>query len=248
MLPILAACLRFLARAAVLPLIVAAVTPLLATPGRKAATPAVFRWAEDQPGCTFSRDNDGKYRYAVWTPAYGVILAVDSQELQLVHKRVVRIFGVQLTVRFRGTGALEVVPGKATLEFVKHANVIQPSLYPKDFAKKAKADANDVERDTRREIKKHPERREKREQYIEEYQKETAELIDFVTHHALRTVQLDADRTQADGWIFFSTTNKWIGEWKRPEEFVLRIPMADRVLEFPFALPPKEGDLILRQR
>jgi hypothetical protein len=218
------------------------------TPRKDRPVPVALRWAEGQPGCTYSRDSDGKYRYALWTTDYGVILAVDSQELQLVHKRVIRVFGVQLTVRFRGTGALEVNPGRATLEFLKHANVIQPSLYPKEFAKKVKADLNDVEKDTRREIKKHPERRAKREQFIEEYRKETTELVDFITQHALRPVQLDADQTQADGWLFFSTQNKWIGEWKRPEEFVLRLPMADRMLEFPFALPPQQGDLILRKR
>ena len=237
----------FLARSAVLPLLLVTAAPLPATPGNKTAPPAL-RWAEGQPGCTFSRDSDGKYRYALWTADYGVILAVDSQELQLVHKRVIRVFGVQVAVRFRGTGVLEVNPARATLEFVKHADVVQSSIYPKDFAKKANADLNDVEKDTRREIKKHPERREKREQFIEEYRRETIELVDFITENSLRPVVLDAKHTQADGWIFFSTQNKWIGEWKRPEEFVLRFPVADHQLEFPFALPPRQGDLILRQR
>jgi hypothetical protein len=51
-----------------------------------------------------------------------------------------------------------------------------------------------------------------------------------------------------DGWVFFSAQDKWIGDWKNPEEFVLRIPLEDRVLEFPFKLPPNQGDLILRKR
>src|SRR5258707_12777267 len=28
--------------------------------------PAV-RWVEGNPGCTFSRDDDGKYRYGIWS-------------------------------------------------------------------------------------------------------------------------------------------------------------------------------------
>jgi hypothetical protein len=219
-----------------------------AAPSKGKLPPPTLRWAEGQSGCTFSRDTDGKYRYALWTADYGVILAVDSQELQLVHKRVERFFGLQLTVRYRGKSTLAVDPGQATLEFVKHFKLIQHALDAEDFAQKTQADADEVEHETQREIEKHPERKEEREKYVQEYEKEAAELVDFVTQHAFPAVQLDASRTQVDGWLLFSAKNKWIGEWKRPEEFVLRIPVGDRVLEFPFALPPQQGDLILRKR
>jgi hypothetical protein len=220
----------------------------MATPLRDKSVPAALRWAEGQAGCTFSRDRDGKYRYALWTADYGVILAVDSQELQLAHKRVERFFGVHLTVRYRGQETLAVHAGQATLEFVKHSKVIQPVLAPESFAQKIQTDADELEHETQREVRKHPERKEEREKFVQEYQKEAADLIDFVTQRALPAVQLDARRSQADGWLLFSTRNKWIGDWKRPERFLLRIPVGDRVLEFPFALPAEQGDLILRQR
>jgi hypothetical protein len=61
-------------------------------------------------------------------------------------------------------------------------------------------------------------------------------------------VQLGAGNPETSGWVLFSTQSKWIGEWKKPEEFVLRIPLGDRVVEFPFAVPAQQGDLILRKR
>jgi hypothetical protein len=207
-----------------------------------------LRWAEGQPGCTFSRDKDGKYRYALWTDNYGVILAVDSQELQLLHKRVERFFAVQLTVRYRGKDKLTVDPRKATLEFVKHFKLVQPALDPGEFAKQTQDDADEVEHQTEREIKKHPERKEDREKYVEAYQKEALEFLDFLSQRTLPAVQLDSGRTEVSGWILFSAKSKWIGPWKKPEEFLLRLPLAGRVVEFPFALPPQQGDLILRQR
>jgi hypothetical protein len=219
-----------------------------AAPLKDKSDPPRLRWAEGQAGCTFSRDKDGKYRYALWTDDYGIILAVDSQELQLLHKRVEPFFAVHLTVRYRGKGELTVEPRTATLEFVKHFKLIQPALNPEDLADQTQSDADDVEHQTQRETKKHPERKEDREKYVEAYQKEVAEFLDFLSTRTLPFAQLDSAHTEVTGWILFSAKNKWIGGWKRPEEFVLRIPLGGRVVEFPFALPPQQGDLILRQR
>jgi len=210
--------------------------------------PPTLRWAEGQPGCTFSRDNDGKYRYALWTDDFGIILAVDSQELQLLHKRVEPFFAVHLTVRYRGKSELVVEPRAATLEFVKHFKLVQPALDPEDFAQQTQSDADEIEHQTQREIQKHPERKEDREKYVEAFQKDAAEFLDFLSTRTLPSVQLDSIHNEVSGWILFSAKNKWIGGWKRPEEFLLRIPLGGRALEFPFALPPQEGDLILRQR
>jgi hypothetical protein len=214
----------------------------------KDASLPVLRWAEGHPGCTFSRDKDGKYRYALWTDDYGIILAVDAQELQLVHRRVEPFFAVNLTVRYRGKGTLFVDPGKATLEFVKHFKVVQSALDPEEFARQTQDDADELEYQTRREIEKHPEKREEREKYVQAYQKEAAEFQDFLTQHTLPPVELDSSRSEASGWVLFSTKSKWVGAWKKPEEFVLRVPVGDRLVEFPFALPTQAGDLILRQR
>ena len=35
---------------------------------------------------------------------------------------------------------------------------------------------------------------------------------------------------------------------KKQEEFILRVPLAGKMFEFPFRLPPSEGELILRRR
>lgn len=210
--------------------------------------PPALRWSESQPGCTFSRDNDGKYRYALWTPDFGVILAVDAQELQLVHKRGERFFSVHLTVRNRSTSVLQVEPGKVTLEFVKHSKIVQPALDPEEFAEKAQSDVDEIEHQTQHEVEKHPERKQEREKFVQEWQKEITELQDFLGRSTLRAVQLDPDHPETSGWVLFSTHSKWIGDWKKPEELLLRFPLAGKIVEFPFALPAQQGDLILRQR
>jgi len=216
---------------------------------RKDKTPApALRWAEGAAGCTFSRDEDGKYRYSLWTSDYGVILAVDSQELEKVHRRVEPFFSVEITVRYRGKGSLELVPGKATLEFVRHYKVIQSSLDPESFAQKTQNDADERVHEAQREIEKHPERKEEREKFLQTYQKEISEFLDFLTKRSLTAATLDPSNPAASGWLMFSTQSKWIGSWKKPEQFVLRLPMPGGGLEFPFALPAEQGDLILRRR
>lgn len=219
-----------------------------ADPPKAKTPPSTLRWAEDQPGCTFTRDDDGKYRYALWTPDYGVILAVDAQELEKNHRRVEPFFSVQLTIRYRGKGLLAVNPGTASIEFVRHFKIVQPSLDPEDFAQKTQSDADELEHETEREILKHPERRQQREKFVQTYQKEVTEFLDFLTRRSLMATNLDPANPEVTGWVLFATKSKWLGDWKKPEEFVLRLPLADRVLEFPFSLPAKEGELLLRKR
>jgi hypothetical protein len=48
--------------------------------------------------------------------------------------------------------------------------------------------------------------------------------------------------------VLFSTKSKWTDDLQKQEEFVLRAPFENRIVEFPFSLPPSEGDLILRRR
>jgi hypothetical protein len=218
-----------------------------AAPSKDKVVPTL-RWAEGQPGCTFSRGDDGKYHYALWTPDYGVIVAVDSQELEKVHRRVEPFFSLEVTVRYRGQGTLELAPGSATLEFVRHYKVVQSSLDPESFAQKTQNDADERDHEAQREIGKHPERKEEREKFLQTYQKEVTEFLDFLTKRTLTSITLDPANHEANGWVLFSINSKWIGGWKTPEEFVLRMPLAGRMLEFPFSLPAAQGDLILRKR
>jgi hypothetical protein len=220
----------------------------LGAPPVKDKTVPTLRWAESHPGCTFSLDPDGKYRYALWSDDYGVILAVDAQELEKVHRRVEPFFSVEVTVRYRGKSTLDLNPGAATLQFVRHSKIVQSSLDPEGFATTTQNDADELEHQTQREIEKHPERKEEREKYVQAYQKDVVEFLEFLAKRTLPPAQLNQEFSEVNGWILFSTKSKWIGDWKKPEQFLLRLPVGKEIVEFPFALPAEKGDLVLRRR
>lgn len=218
-------------------------------PGQgKAPATSTLRWEEGQPGCTFSRDEDGKYRYGLWTADFGIVLAVDSQELEKVRRRTQPIFALQVTAHYRGKDSLDVAPGKITLEFVKHSHDVHSSLDPDGLARKQRNDADTLVAETEGEIRKHPEQKEKREAGLAARQKDAAEMIEFLNMRSLRAVRLDPGHPEASGWVLFSSKSKWTGDLQKQEEFVLRVQLEGRVVEFPFSLPPSEGDLILRRR
>jgi hypothetical protein len=210
--------------------------------------PPVIRWSEDQPGCTFSRGADGKYSYGLWSGDVGVVLAVDAREVQIIRHRIEPIFGVLLTVRYRGTASLEENPDDITLQFVKHFKVVQSSLDPDDYSEKIQADADALDDETRRETGKHPEEKESRQKRLQEYEKSANELIEFLRADSLRPAHLDRATPEVRGWIFFNTESKWLGGWKTQEEFILRFPIGGKIFEFPFKLPPEPGELLLRRR
>ena len=217
-------------------------------PSKEKSQSPVVRWDEQQPGCTFSRSQDGKYNYGLWSGGVGVTLAVDSQELEKVHRRHEPFFGVLLTIRYRGQGSLEVASENISLEFVKHFKFVQTSVDPDNFSAKIQNDDDELDHQTAREIAKHPEQRNAKQAYMRAFQKDTAELIEFVSKNSLRPAQLDAANPEVSGWVLFNTSSKWIGGWKKQEEFVLRIPLDGKIFEFPFKLPPKEGEHLLRRR
>src|ERR1700678_1050968 len=122
----------------------------LASGANAAPHPPTVRWSEAQPGCTFSRDDDGKYRYGMWSGDVGVVLAVDAREVQIIRHRIEPIFGVLLTLRYRGAGSVDSGPGGVTLQFVKHFKAVQTSLDPDDYTQKIQADADALDAETRR--------------------------------------------------------------------------------------------------
>jgi hypothetical protein len=207
-----------------------------------------LRWEEGRPGCTFSRDDDGKYRYGYWTDDFGIILAVDSQELEKVRRRAQPILALQLTLRYRGKDSLEVAPGKIALEFVKHYHDVHSALDPDNLAGKEQSDADALAEETQREISKHPEKKADKEAKLKARQKDAADMIEFLNTRTLRAGMLDADHPVAAGWVLFSVESKWISELQKQEEFLLQVPLGKQIVEFPFSLPPSEGDLILRRR
>jgi len=222
-------------------------TPSMGAAREKSKIPAV-RWDEQTPGCTFSRTDDGRYRYGMWSGDVGMILAIDAQELEKVHRRHEPFFSALLEVRYRGKGTLDFDPGTISLEFVKHFHVIQTSLDPDDYAKKIQDDADALDHETKREIEKHPEKKNEKDAFARAFQKESAELQEFVSKDSLRPAKLSAGNPAVSGWVLFGVSSKWIGGWKKPEQLILRVPLAGKIFEFPFSLPPKPGEVILRKR
>ena len=215
---------------------------------KEKSAPPTVRWNEDQPGCTFSTTEDGKYRYGLWAEDVGVILSVDAREVQIIRHRIEPLFGVQVTVRYRGAAGLDVKPDAITLQFMKHFKVVRPSIDGDDYIQKIQADADALDDEARRNIAKHPEQKQVREARLQDYQKSVSELIEFLGKHSLQAGHLDRGNPEANGWVFFDTDNKWLGGWKAQEEFVLRLPLEGKIFEFPFKLPPKAGELLLRKR
>jgi hypothetical protein len=208
-----------------------------------------LRWTEGKPGCTFSRDDDGKYRWGLSADDVRITLAVDSQELQKLHRRIQPLFAVFLSVRYRGAGKMEVYLEKLNIEYAKHFHVVKHPFNPDSFALQIQKDADEMEQQVERRIQKHPEQKEKLETQLQDYKRQVIELTEFVDAHSLRMHTLNPERSEASGWVFFSAKDKWLADWKTPEEFVLRIPLKDRVFEFPFTMPPAgTDDLILRRR
>jgi hypothetical protein len=216
-------------------------------PKNKTKIPAV-RWDEEHPGCTFSRSEDGHYRYGMWYGDVGITVAVDAQELEKVHRRHEPFFGVLLNVRYRGQGALDFGVDNISIEFVKHFKVVQTSLDPDDFAQKVQNDADELDHQTAREVEKHPEKKEEKDAYVRAFLKDSAELQEFVGKNSLRATRLGPGNPEISGWVLFSTDSKWISGWKKQEEFILRVPVEGKVFEFPFKLPPKPGEVMLRRR
>jgi hypothetical protein len=210
--------------------------------------PPTVRWSEQRPGCTFSRGDDGKYRYGLWSGDLGITLALDAQELEKVRRRHEPFFGVLLDIRYRGQTSVDIATEGISLQFLKHFKVIQPALDPDGFAEKIQKDADTQDHETAREIEKHPEQKDAKEAYTRAFQKDAAELLEFVTKDTLRPAHLDPGKPQASGWVLFNTNSRWISGWKKRETFVLRVPIQGTIFEIPFELPPEKGDLILRRR
>jgi hypothetical protein len=206
------------------------------------------RWTRNGPGCSFSRTPDGRYVYGITVPEFALSVAMDAQVLNEVKQRIEPFIGVFVDIHYLGATKLAFGPELASLEFVNHQHVVQNSLDPDSLSLRVQMDVEQIEDDTERDAKKHPEHREEQERRLQIYKKEVSDLQDFLSRHTLNGTELDPANSQISGWILFSTRNKWISDWKNPEEFILRFRWRDRAVEFPFSLPPEPGDLMLRER
>ena len=215
--------------------------------GQTAAVPTV-RWAEGKPGSTFTRGQDGKYRYGLWSEDVGITLAVDSRELQRSRHRLNPFVAFQLTFQYKGPNEVEIRNDNIKLEFVSHFHLVQSTLDPEGFSAQYQKDVETLVEENERQLRKHPEKKPQIDTILRAYQEELLDIQEFLCNRSLRSSKLDRATPETKGWVLFNTDNKWIGDWKKREDFVLRIPMENRVFEFPFTVPPVEGDLILRRR
>ena len=223
-------------------------TAWTAPPAKDKSPVPIARWGEEQPGCTFSHGDDGKYRYGVWKDDWGVTLAVDAQELEKTSRHPKHLVILELTINYRGDHAQQVPDGNVTLEFVSHHHVIHRALDPDDLSVTLQDLIEAYSDQIEHAVRKHPEQKDAQEAKLQAYEKDVTELQEFAIAHGFRDGTVDAGNRELSGWLFFSPEDKWIGGWKKTEDFVLRVPLAGNMFEFPFRLPPPEGELILRKR
>jgi hypothetical protein len=222
----------------------------LATPfsrAREKQLPAV-RWTAGAPGCTFERRDDGKYLWTMTERDLTVTLLMDSRELSQSRRRFYGLFAAYISVTYTGQSKFE-FPADVRIDFVRHHDILEPYADPAELSNKLQNDVDTKIFETERQIKKNPQIAEEKTALLRVYQKEAAEFIEFLSTQTLYpdTVILSPGNPEAHGWVLFATGNKWIGPWKDREDFVLGVWMKDKIWQFPFSLPPTDGDLILRK-
>ncbi len=79
----------------------------------------IVRWTAGQAGSTSSSSDDGKYHYALSSGNVDIAIAVDAQELEKIRHRSVPMFGILLTVQYRGNDSVEFKTDHIALEFPK---------------------------------------------------------------------------------------------------------------------------------
>jgi hypothetical protein len=208
----------------------------------------IVRWTAGAPGCTFERRDDGKYLWTMTGTDLTVTLLMDSQELAQSRHRFYHLLGAYISVTYTGQNKFE-FPADVRIDFVRHHDVVEVYEDPAELSTKLQTDVDTKVFQTERQIKKDPKIADEKTALLRQYQKEAAEFIEFLSTQTLPsdTVVLNPGNPESHGWVLFKTTNKWIGPWKEREDFILNVWMKDKVWQFPFSLPPTEGDLILRK-
>jgi len=209
--------------------------------------PAI-RWTEGAANCTHQQGEDGRYYYGFSWGDFEITLALDPKELEKIPHRATPMLGVFLTFHYKGGNQFEVQQNRFALEFVKHFHVIQGSLDPDGLLKHLQDNVDDLTDEVERhQVKRHPDQKVKKETELQARLKDYTEMMDFISTRSLRPTTLDASTSSASGWVFFGTKNKWIGPWRKPEQLILRMPVENLIVEFPFALPPEPGKIQLRR-
>ncbi len=217
-------------------------------PPQKSEGKSVVRWTAGARDSAFSRTSDGKYGYSLKDDDCEIAIAIDSQELEKVRHRPIPIFTIRLDAHYTGQKSIELTPDTMTLEFADHFQVVSKTLDPDELTTRIQNDIDTLGDETEHEVRKHPEKKQEKDSLLQAHLKDMTDLVGFISLHSLRSTTLNPGNPMTGGWIFFNTKSKWIGRWKAQEELVLRVPVAGKIFEFPFGLPPSKGDMILRRR
>ncbi len=208
-----------------------------------------LHWSDGTPSCTLRHADDGRTYYGVTSTDFEITLGVVTQELEKVRHRTIPMIGVLVSFKYKGTEPLALAPNRSTLEFVKHYQIVQRALDPSTMLQQLQQKMDDLTDEIERhQVRKHPELKDAKESELQQRLKDYTEMMDFISTQAMRDGTLDPSNASTTGWIFFSTKNRWIGPWRRPEQFVFRIPIENTIVEFPFELPPKDEKIQLRRR
>src|SRR5450432_118838 len=207
----------------------------------KKKTPGVptLRWEQGAAGCSLEQGRaDELDRYTLAQGAVTVTLAVDPRELTQSQRRAGHVVSVFLAVQNKSTSPLAVQQSKAGLEFVNHSQWRFGSWDPDNLANHIQNQTDDLMHQTDKDLEKRPGKVEQNEDRLREHQKLVSEMLDFLSTQGLKDAVLDPTTPQVSGWVFFPSRGKWVGDWKKREEFVFRIPIGEWMVEFPFQLPP----------
>ncbi|MBV9181580.1 MAG: hypothetical protein JO356_09715 [Acidobacteria bacterium] len=209
---------------------------------------STLRWTEGAANCTLRAGDDGHIYYGLSSLDFDVTVSVDRQELEKIPFRIVPMLSVELSFHLKRSKELEIAQNKFTLEFVKHFHVVENALDPGEMLKDIRTNMDDLTDEVEHhELKKHPDQKQQKEAQLQARLKEYTQMSDFIGAQGMRPLVLTSAKSEASGWIFFNIKNRWIGPWRKPEEFILRLPIEEVRVEFPFQLPPK-GRITLMHR
>jgi hypothetical protein len=212
-------------------------------------SPPVVHWAADAPNCSIRQSDDGRTYYELSSSNFEISVGVDRQELEKIPHRANPMMGVFLTFTYKGREQFVIHQKRFALEFVKHSHVVKASLDPNEIVQHLQENIDSLtDQVERHDVRKHPEQKEQKEGQLQARLKDYTEMMDFISTHALRYEVLNPAKPSTSGWVFFSVRDRWIGPWRKPEQFVLRLPVEDLIVEFPFSLPPQGGGVELRRR
>ena len=219
-------------------------SPALGHAAKKKQLPSV-RWTAGAPGCTLERGDDGRYRWTLIGDGLTITLLLDSQELTKSRRRFYHLLGAYVSVTYTGRDKFE-FPADVRIDFVRHHDVLEGYSDPTELSNKLQNDIDTLVFETERQIKKDPKIADEKTARLREYEKEAAEFIEFLSTQTLdhAGVTLNPGNPEAHGWVFFATSNKWIGPLRPREDFIIGVWMKDKIWQFPISLPPTEGDLI----